>query len=118
MGCGTSGANLSLSGSFYIEASANAYGHINAGSFGNVSGAFPLGLAILGAVNFAQGFIVAETLGIVANVVYNAGIANENLVSEPKFIVVSNSIINTNGQSASYYPGTIAGASNTNGIYE
>ena len=115
MSCGSSGANLNTSGTIFIGSNSNCFGHVNAGVFGNVDMSSTV-FDIQGSVNFSQAFVIAGTLGIVA--ASGCVFLNASLVSGPRYVVVSNSIINTNGGGADYFPGTVDGMSNSNGIYE
>ena len=110
---GNSGSTCTLSsGTFTIEAGANAVKHLHAEVVGSLGypGAFPAlwpVVNVLGAVNFSQGFIGAHALGIAS--IHYAGIGGGGFVTGPQYLAYANGIVDSGSGGANYFPGNSAG---------
>lgn len=85
------------------------------GDFEVSQGSAPPTMSIPGAVTFGATYI-ETTWTALANVFY-ASITGAGNVTGKKYHAASNSIINSQGGGASYYPGTVAGTIDTQGQY-
>lgn len=104
-----------LLGGFPYSVSGNGTAHIFVHAGGQmVSGAVTV--TVTGAPNFTTAFALATELALVeyAGATFIGGTGG----SVTRYIVNTNSVLNTNGGGASYFPGNVPGTTVTGGVYE
>jgi hypothetical protein len=103
----------------YIESGGNAQFHFLATYanmlVGNLNTSIHPYITFLGPVSFSSAFAYPNNAGMTA--VYYSSFTNPGNVTGQRYLATMNGVCNVNQQGPNYYPGTIAGVTNTGGQY-
>jgi hypothetical protein len=113
--CASQGGEILLSGAMFINGGAYYHAYCSEGTIFTEAGS-NLALTITASPTFGGAFIISQGLGF-AELVYPGGITGASSVTGIRYSVVENSVMNTGGGGASYYPGNSGGSASTGGQY-
>ena len=105
------GGFIAVGSSYSVTGS--AYTHVTAGQQGHVLFAQGITVTISNTPNFSGGFLCASTLGYIEapNLIWSGS------ATGPRYVVLTNAVLNTNGSGQTYLPGNAPGSVGAGGLY-